>query len=234
MAISVETSAWPGILLGYETVVLTLLKTAFGRERLRKTCRDDLTAVRRHFLIQFILGLAVPLAAVMVLAASPAEVVAGLGLGFGKATLGLILVAAAVPVAYLAGIIGAADPEMRAFYPFSKKALSDRKAFFGYEVGYFLFYYTSWEFIFRGVFFFPVAVSLGLVPALAVSTAASTLFHIGHPDTEIYAALGAGFIFGLIAWWTGTFLYLIPIHAFIGIATDTRIFRLVSRERSRI
>lgn len=234
MAISVETSAWPGILLAYESVALTLFKTAFGLKRFRQTCGDDLRAVRRYFLSLFVLGLALPLAAVLILAAKPSEILSGLGLRFGNAKLGLILVLAAVPVAWLAGKIGSRDPVMRAFYPFSKKALSGRKTFLGYEAGYFLFYYTSWEFIFRGVLFFPVAASAGLLPALAVSTIASTLFHIGHPDTEIVAALGAGFIFGFIAWQTGSFLYLIPIHAFIGISTDAHLYLIAARERSRI
>jgi membrane protease YdiL (CAAX protease family) len=110
--------------------------------------------------------------------------------------------------------------------------LAGRRAFIGYELGYFLFYYTAWEFIFRGVLFFPVAASAGLLPALAVSTIASTLFHIGHPETELYAALGAGFVFGLAAWGAGSFLYVIPIHAAVGIATDAFIYRRAARERS--
>jgi len=232
MAISVETAAWPGILMAWEAVALTLLQTVFGRKRFLGISRDDLQAARRYFLSVFVLGLAVPLAAVFLLAAEPAEILGGLGLRAGRWKLGLILSAAALPVGWILGKIGSSDPVMRAFYPFSKKAMTDQPTFICYEAWYFLFYYTAWEFIYRGVLFFPLAASAGLLPALAVSTAASTLFHIGHPETEIFAALGGGFIFGLIAWQTGSFLYLIFIHAALGIMTDTHLFRIAWKERN--
>ena len=234
MAISVETSVWPGVLLIWETLVLTLLQTVFDLKRFRKTCSDDLSAARRYFLSFFVLGLALPLIAIFLLAASPSEVLGDIGLRLGRWKLGLILVLASVPVAWLVGKVGTGDPEMRAFYPFSKKALADAKTFLGYEATYFLFYYTAWEFIFRGILFFPLAVYAGFLPALAVSVLTSTLFHIGHPDTEIFGALGGGLIFGFVAWQTGSFLYLIPIHAFIGIATDSCLFKIAARERSRL
>ncbi len=231
MGISVDAAAWPGILLIYEAVALTLLQTVFSRRRFLKNCANDLLAVRRYFLSLFTFGLAVPVTAVFGLAPDPAGVFRSLGLCAGRWKLGLVLAAAAVPVALIAGAIGSGDPGMRSFYPFSKKALSGRKTFIGYELSYLLFYYTSWEFVFRGVLFFPIAAAAGLLPALAVSTIASTLFHIGHPDTEIFAALGAGIVFGLIAWQTGSFLYLVPIHASIGIATDVFLYRKTPRER---
>jgi membrane protease YdiL (CAAX protease family) len=233
MAISVDSAAWPGILLVYEAFALTLLQTVFSRKRFLNNSPDDLMAARRYFLAIFTFGLAVPLTAAFALASDPVGLLHALGLRAGNWKLGLILAAAAIPVALVAGAIGSRDPAMRAVYPFSKKALSSRKTFIGYELSYLAFYYTAWEFIFRGVLFFPVAAAMGLLPALAVSTLTSTLFHLGHPDTEIFAALGAGFVFGAIAWSTGSFLYLIPIHAAIGIATDAFLFRKASRERSR-
>ncbi|MHB8053946.1 MAG: CPBP family intramembrane glutamic endopeptidase [Candidatus Aminicenantales bacterium] len=233
MAISVDPAAWPAILIVYEAVALTLLQTVFGRKRFLKNSADDLLAIRRYFLALFTFGLAVPLTAIFALAPRPAAVLDSLGLRIGNAKLGLLLVLIAIPVALIAGAVGSRDPEMQRFYPFSKKALAGSKTFLGYEAGYFLFYYTAWEFVFRGVLFFPLAAVAGLLPALAVSTIASTLFHIGHPDTEIIAALAAGFIFGFVAWETGSFLYLIPIHASIGMATDAFLYRKAARERSR-
>ncbi len=233
MGISIEPSAWPGLLMVWESVALTLLQTALGRKRFLKSSRDDLQAVRRYFLSFFLLGLAVPAAAVFLLAVDPARVLDDLGLRTGNGKLGLVLVLAALPVGWLSGKIGTRDPEMRRFYPYAKTALRDGKTFLVYEAGYILFYYTAWEFVFRGILFFPLAASSGLLPALAVSTAVSTLFHIGHPDTEILAALGGGFIFGFIAWQTGSFLYVIPIHAALGVATDAWIFRRSLSERVR-
>jgi membrane protease YdiL (CAAX protease family) len=233
MGISVNPAAWPGILMAYEAVALTLLQTVFSRRRFLKNSADDLLAIRRYFLALFTFGLAVPLTAVFALAPNPIALLYSLGLRSGRWKLGLLLVLIAIPIALIAGAIGARDPEMQRFYPFSKKALSGGKMFLAYEAGYFLFYYTAWEFVFRGVLFFPLAATAGLLPALAVSTIASMLFHVGHPDTEIVAALAAGFIFGFIAWETGSFLYLILIHASIGLATDAFLFRKAVRERSR-
>lgn len=233
MAISVDPGAWPGIFMAYEAVALTLLQTVFGRKRFLKNSPDDRLAAQRYFLAMFVFGLAVPVTAAFALASDPVRLLASLGLRAGNAKLGLILVAIAIPVAAVVGAIGSRDPAMRAFYPFSKRALANRRAFLGYEASYFLFYYSAWEFVFRGVLFFPLAATAGLLPALAVSTLASTLFHLGHPDTEIFAALAAGVIFGFIAWKTGSFLYLIPIHAAIGIATDAFLYRKAARERPR-
>ena len=68
--------------------------------------------------------------------------------------------------------------------------------------------------------FFPLLGTVGLLPALAVQTMLSTLYHIGHPDTEIAASLAAGFLFGLVAYHTRSILYTTAIHALFGIATD--------------
>jgi len=232
MVISIDPAAIPGILAVYEAFALTLLATVFSRKRFLTIMNDDLRAIRRYFFSFFILVAAVPIAALVVLSAKPLEILGSLGLRAGNGKLGLALVLASIPVAVLAGAIGSKDPAMRSFYPLSKKACVNLKTFAAYEIRYFCFYYTAWEFVFRGVLFFPVASAAGLLPALALQAIASTLFHLGHPDTEIYAALGAGFAFGLMAWATGSMIYPILIHAAIGISTDTFIFRKILEERS--
>ncbi len=109
-------------------------------------------------------------------------------------------------------------------YPFAKAACAGARTFAGYELTYLFLYYLPWESVFRGVLFLPLIPIVGLIPALAVQTAISTLLHIGHPDAEVYAAAGAGLVFGLIAYATGSFLYTFILHAATGIATDTFLF----------
>jgi membrane protease YdiL (CAAX protease family) len=230
MGISIDPAAWPGILAVYEAIALTLLATVLGLRKWRTVTNDDLRAAQRYFASFFLVGAVGPLALFSLLRAHPLASLGLVGVRLGRWPLGLILVLAAIPVALLAGSIGSQDPEMRAFYPFSKKACADVRTFVAYEIRYFLLYYTGWEFVFRGVLFFPLVETAGLVPALAFQTIASTLFHIGHPETEIFAALGAGFAFGLIAWATGSILYPILIHAAVGISTDTFIFRSLRKE----
>ena len=96
-----------------------------------------------------------------------------------------------------------------------------------FEGAYVLLYYTAWEFLYRGLLFFPLIPAVGLVPALSVQTIISTLHHCGHPRSEVFAASGAGFLFGLIAYYTGSFFYTIFLHALTGVATDFFIFRRV-------
>ena len=57
-----------------------------------------------------------------------------------------------------------------------------------------------------------------------MQTIISTLLHIGHPDSEVFAAAGAGLAFGLVAYVTGSFVYPLVLHAATGISTDTFLF----------
>ena len=147
-----------------------------------------------------------------------------IGLGPGNIGRGLPLAAVGIPVAILAGWVGSRDPALRNFYPFSKEALRSLRRFASFELAYVLLYYTAWEYLYRGILFFPLVPVIGLVPALAVETLLSTLYHIGHPPSEILAAVGGGLIFGLIAFWTGSFFYTVLLHAAVGVSTDTFLF----------
>ena len=147
------------------------------------------------------------------------------GFTLGDWRKGFLIVAIGAPLAVLAGFIASRDAELRRFYPFSKSACRSQKRFAAYEAAYFFLYYLPWEFLYRGILFFPFISGLGLLPALSLQTILSTLYHIGHPDSEIFAALAAGFLFGGIAYITGSFLYTIFLHALVGMSTDIFIYR---------
>ena len=74
------------------------------------------------------------------------------------------------------------------------------------------------------------ALGTGLVPALPVQTVLTTLLHLGHPGPEIRAAAGAGLAFGLLAYFTGSFVYPLIIHSVSGISLD--IFSFVRERRT--
>ena len=204
-------------------LALTLLTTVLHFRARRKT-RDELAAVRSYFLAFFVLLLAVPCFLVFLSSSGPWAALASFGGTFGRAGRGFALAAIGLPAAILAGSIGSRDPEMKKMYPFAKAACADARTFVGYELSYLFLYYLPWEFVFRGVLFFPLVPLVGLIPALAIQTALSTLMHIGHPDTEVFAAAGAGLIFGALAWATGSFFYPLILHAATGIATDTFLY----------
>ena len=228
MATWLERAAGPGglpLALVYLELILALplLTTGLHFRALRKT-RDELAAVRRYFLAFFILLLAVPCLLAALASSEPGATLASFGWTFGLAGRGFALAAIGLPVAILAGFIGSRDPEIQKMYPFAKAACANARTFAGYELAYFFLYYLPWDSVFRGVLFLPLVPVVGLIPALAVQTVISTLLHIGHPDTEVFAAAGAGLIFGALAWATGSFFYPLILHAATGIATDTFLY----------
>ena len=147
--------------------------------------------------------LAVPVLIVVVAAPSPGDFLWFVGLTPGRVGTGLLFSAVGVPLAAVAGFIGSRDSAMQSQYPYSKEACADPRQFVRYEIAYLVLYYLPWEFVFRGLLFFPLVPLVGLIPALAVQTIVSTLYHFGHPATEIFAAVGAGIVFGLVAYVTG-------------------------------
>lgn len=212
------------VLFTYLSLAFALMMTILHPKR-RASPRDDYRHYLLYFASFFLIFFAVPCLLIFILARNPLQFLEGVGFTFGQAGRGIIFLAIGLPLAVLSGFIGSRDPKMRLFYPFSKRACARPPRFATYEAAYFFLYYLPWEFLYRGLLFFPVLAALGLWPALALQTIISTLYHFGHPDTEVIAALAAGFIFGFIAFLTGSFLYTVLIHATAGISTDVFIYR---------
>jgi membrane protease YdiL (CAAX protease family) len=212
------------VVLAWLAVAFTLTATVFHHRRLAARMPDD-RAYYLYFVLFFGVFTAVPLALIGLGAAEPARFLAAAGFTVGKWRLGLPLTAVGVPIGLLVAFIGSRDPAMQAQYPFSKRACASPKKLAVYEISYFFLYYVSWESLFRGIFFLPFIPIMGLVPALMIQTILSTIYHHGHPDSEVFAALAAGIIFGLIAWATGSFFYTVLIHAAVGVGTDVFICR---------
>ena len=192
------------------------------RRLLRK--RDDFSAFMIYFMVFFFLFLVIPGFIILVFSPEPMLFLREAGLSLGRAGRGGVILIAGMPLAVLSGYIGSRDERLRRFYPFSKTACRSARTFAAFEAAYVLLYYVTWEFFYRGILFFPLIPTLGLVPALAVQTAVSTLHHVGHPSSEIFAALAAGIAFGLIAYFTGSFLYTFVLHAITGVSTDSFIY----------
>jgi membrane protease YdiL (CAAX protease family) len=145
---------------------------------------------------------------------------ADLGLQLGDWRLGLKLVLIGVLV--LAGplYLNGGQADFQAEYPLAKVATRSLGLFILWELCY-LIYYISWEFFFRG--FWQLGLSrgsLGVMGALALQTAVSTIMHIGKPAGETFSAIVGGLAFGLIALRTRSILYVLLLHWYLGIATD--------------
>jgi membrane protease YdiL (CAAX protease family) len=222
-----QGSAWSGLapVLVYAEVAAGLAAVATVLHfRRRRGTAGELRAVRTYFAAWAVLLLAVPCATIAVTAARPLEAFASFGLTLGRTGLGLALAGLGLPVAVALGLLSFRDPEMRAMYPLAKAPLADGRRFAAYELSYLVLYYLPWEFVFRGALLLPLVPAVGLVPALALQTVLSTLFHIGHPRSEILAAAGAGLVLGLVAYTTGSVLYTLVMHAAAGISLDASIY----------
>ncbi len=76
----------------------------------------------------------------------------------------------------------------------------------------------GWEFFFRGFLLFGYARLFG-VHALWLHAVPFALAHLGKPALETYTTLFGGFLFGLVAWRSKSFVYPFLIHWFIATFT---------------
>jgi membrane protease YdiL (CAAX protease family) len=169
-----------------------------------------------QFLAAFVLLLVIPCLWIRV---GTSESLANHGLcvgdwRFGLKFLGLAMLVLAIPL-----YVNAGSPEFQAEYPLAGIAGRSLRLFLLWELCY-LVYYVAWEFFFRGFWQLGLSRDLGLIGALALQTAVSTVMHIGKPEGETMAAIVAGLAFGLVAVRTRSVLYVILLHWYVGLMTD--------------
>ncbi len=140
-----------------------------------------------------------------------------LGLGLGNWRVGVVLLLIGVPLAVIAGRIGADNPVMRAVYPLDPAVPQNR--FVAHAALQFL-YFGAWEVLFRGVLLFGLARSWGGGAANVIQTALSVTAHFGRALTETFAALPAGLVFGWASLRTGSIWYIAIIHWTVGVSMD--------------
>jgi membrane protease YdiL (CAAX protease family) len=149
---------------------------------------------------------------------------AALGIRIGDAAWGLRFVLLGVvlvtPVIYLSSL----DPAFQREYPLTKLAGRSPATWVLWELTY-LLYYLGWETYFRGTLLFGLRARFGTGGALAFQTAISTLVHIGKPLGETLGAAPAGFLFGAAALRTGSVLWPLLLHWYLGALMDVLAFR---------
>jgi hypothetical protein len=213
-------------------VSFMLLSSFLSIRNWKRRCAGDFTGVMVYFLCVFVLLTVVPLAVIL----SYGIALSSLGMGIGNWRLGIVLGLAGL-VLTLAGLArGWRDPAMQEFYPFSKEAMKSRGRFVLYESAYVVLYYLAWELTFRGVMLFGLLALLpptpaGVLTAILLQTIVSTVFHIGHPDSEILGAFIFGLLSGLVTAATGSFLYALVLHASAGILNDSVMYHRSARAR---
>ena len=156
------------------------------------------------FLDRFILFLLVPLVIIIVFfRESPADY--GFRIGDWKAGLALtgIVIAAAAPILWFAA---KGDVSMQGYYSRLLGPALPLNAFLDL---------IGWEFIFRGWLLFLYARKYGPADALWLQSVPFALGHLGKPELEMLSTIFSGFVFGLVAWRSKSFLYAFIIHFFV-------------------
>lgn len=113
--------------------------------------------------------------------------------------------------------------EMRDVFPFDRSTHDSVLAFLRLQFFRGLFFYSAWEFFFRGFMLFGLRSYLGDGVAICVQTIPSCLWHIGMPTQEIFSSLLAGLLFGILALRTRSILWVFLLHYGIGITLDVFI-----------
>jgi CAAX amino terminal protease family. len=144
-----------------------------------------------------------------------------LGLGLGDWKFGVTwVIPVGLVIMTVSALIASAQPDFQATYPMAKFAATSTERFVVYELAYGLLYYLAYEAFFRGFLQLGLAKHIGDHPAILVQTAMTTLLHIGKPVNEIWSALLAGFLFGVIVVRTRSIWPLFVIHWALGVMTD--------------
>ncbi|MCB0315328.1 MAG: CPBP family intramembrane metalloprotease [Calditrichaeota bacterium] len=143
------------------------------------------------------------------------------GLRAGRWKEGLLLtVALFIPISLLLLLPSSQTTEMVAFYPFDKSIATSAGKFMQYQLLRGIFFYTAWEFFFRGFLLFGLRPVVGDWLAICIQTIPSCLWHIGMPSGEIFGSIVGGILFGLLALRTRSLYWPFLLHFLIGIGMD--------------
>lgn len=162
-----------------------------------------------------ILGVASVAGGFVVLGRTPVE----LGLGAGRWRTGLLVVAAGLPVAVLAGWVGARSGALAAAYPVGEPLAPAAAVFAPYALAY-LAYYAGFELFFRGYLLLGLEDVLGSGPANLLQAGLATAAHVGMPWLEVGAAFPASLVFGWVALRTRSVVYPVLLHWAVGASLD--------------
>jgi membrane protease YdiL (CAAX protease family) len=143
------------------------------------------------------------------------------GLILGDWQFGLRSVAVLFPLILILLLFPASQTaEMRNFYPFDKSINSFSFHFIWFQFLRAVFYYSVWEFFFRGFMLFGLRKYVGDWLAICIQVIPQCLWHIGMPSGEIFSSIAGGILFGLIALRTNSILWPLLLHFLIGFGMD--------------
>jgi len=143
----------------------------------------------------------------------------GIQLGRWKEGLAMVVILF-IPICLILLIPSSQTSEMVRFYPFDKSIVASPSKFLQYQFLRGIFFYSAWEFFFRGFLLFGLRPFVGNWIAICIQTIPSCLWHIGMPTGEIFGSIAGGLLFGLMALRTQSIIWPFLLHLLIGIALD--------------
>ena len=187
------------------------LDLSFNREVVVITIVSTLLLIINHYhnftgyivLDRVWLYLIVPLAIIiLVFRKHPREY--GFQLGDWKA--GLVITGLSILIiAPIVWLVASSDQSMQNYYDHRLSRLTPLIGFLDL---------IGWEFFFRGWILFGYARKFG-DDALWLQAVPFAMAHIGKPELETITTIFGGFLFGLVAWRTRSFIYPFLIHWFV-------------------
>ncbi len=179
---------------------------------------SDLAAPSFMFVCAFVLLGLIPFVMVALIFRDPIQ---DYGINLGDWKMGLRLTSVLFPIIGSTLLFPASQTaEMRAFYPFDKDAMSSVSVFIQLELTRGIFFYTAWEFFFRGFMLFGLRRYVGDWLAICIQTIPACLWHIGMPTGEIISSIAGSILFGILAIRTRSILWPFLLHYFIGVGLD--------------
>jgi membrane protease YdiL (CAAX protease family) len=142
------------------------------------------------------------------------------GIKPGDMRYGFRFVLIALPFLVWAAYVGSANSAIQQEYPLAGIRIMGNWKLFLLVEWFYLIYYFSWEFLFRGFMIFGLEKKYGSLTAILIQTIPSAIVHIGKPASESFGAIVAGLLFGYLAIRTRSILYPFLLHAVVGIGTD--------------
>jgi len=160
----------PKAIILWSVPILLTIWVYYGKQAhfklLENTQEHDLYSTLYEYTAAFLLMFFIPALIAKVKFGKPLR---DLGVQMGNVPEGIRLTAVVLPILVGAAWLGSADAAMQAEYPLAKSTMQHLDRFAIVEVFY-LLYYCSWEFLFRGFMLFGLQEPLGTVPAILIQT----------------------------------------------------------------
>ncbi len=184
-----------------------------------------------QFAVAWLLLVIVPIIYIKLILGRP---LVDFGVGWGRWGVGIIYVIISAAVVTPGVIRSARNRSMYHEYPLVRELYGkSRLHMFSWELTY-LMYYIPFEFFFRGFIQMGMQPSVGINLAICFQLFPSVLIHLNKPEEETLAVVGGAILMGLCIVLTGSLVWPILLHWYIGATADYHCWRNWRQEQEKM